>query len=92
MVGGGIVGLGHVVHSVGEKGVRVLRERVDEKPLLRPEQAVNRSRAGARPLGDGTHGESGRSAFGDKLLGHGTKGCPGLLGVNSRPAHLEIVA
>jgi hypothetical protein len=54
-VGGGIVGLRHVVHSVGEKGVRILRERVDEKPLLRPEQAVNGSRAGARPLRNGAH-------------------------------------
>ena len=62
-VGGGIVGLGHVVHPVGEKRVRVLRERVDEKPVLRPEEAVKGSRAGARPLRDGTHREGERSAF-----------------------------
>ncbi len=63
-VGRGVVGLGHVIESDLEQGVRLLGHGIDEEAVVGAEQAVDGS--GGRPAGVG-HGTNGHT-FGAVLL------------------------
>ena len=91
-IGGGIVGLDQLIDAVGEELERSLREGIYEQALLRSEQRVHGSRAGSGCFGHGTDREGPGSALGDESLSCRAEGGAGLLVVDSRPTHLDIVA